>query len=57
MSVTRIMQIILLFLWVIVGIYFLISPLYPSKLVFACTWISLIAFIGLNLLNTRGKKR
>lgn len=57
MSVMKILQIIMLILWVFVGIFFLIIPQPITKFEFACTWISVICFISLNLLNKGGKKK
>lgn len=46
-------KIIMLVLWVLVGLWFLISPFQISKVEFGCCWLSLLCFILLNLLEGR----
>lgn len=50
----RSLSLIILILWVIVGVFILIAPQPVAKFQYACTWVSLLCFIGLNLLKTEG---
>ena len=49
----RMYKIIMLVLWILVGLWFLISPLPIAKFEFGCCWIALLCFILLSLIERK----
>lgn len=49
----KIAKIIMLVLWLLVGLWFLISPLPIPKFEFFCCWIALLCFILLSLIERK----
>lgn len=55
-NIKKTIEIIMLVLWILVGLWFLISPLPITKFEFGGCWVSLLCFILLNMIEMRDGK-